>query len=51
MILGQLAGSFVFDRTRGVIWWQAPLYSALASSFVAISYSIRWPTWATAGSG
>jgi uncharacterized PurR-regulated membrane protein YhhQ (DUF165 family) len=35
MILGQLAGSFVFDRTRGVIWWQAPLYSALTSSFAA----------------
>jgi len=35
MILGQLAGAFVFDRTRGVIWWQAPLYSALTSSFAA----------------
>lgn len=36
MILGQLAGSFVFDRTRGVVWWQAPLYGALASSFAAM---------------
>ena len=36
MIFGQLAGSFVFDRTRGVIWWQAPLYSALTSSFTAM---------------
>jgi uncharacterized PurR-regulated membrane protein YhhQ (DUF165 family) len=36
MTWGQLAGSFVFDRTRGPIWWQAPLYGALTSSFVAM---------------
>jgi uncharacterized PurR-regulated membrane protein YhhQ (DUF165 family) len=36
MALGQLAGTFVFDRTRGVVWWNAPLYSALTSSFVAM---------------
>jgi uncharacterized PurR-regulated membrane protein YhhQ (DUF165 family) len=36
MALGQLAGTFVFDRTRGVVWWKAPLYSALTSSFVAM---------------
>lgn len=36
MVLGQLAGTFVFDRTRGVVWWKAPLYGALTSSFVAM---------------
>jgi len=32
MVLAQLLGVFVFDRTRGVDWWKAPLYSALAAS-------------------
>lgn len=36
MMSGQLAGAFVFDRTRGVVWWKAPLQSALTSSFVAV---------------
>jgi uncharacterized PurR-regulated membrane protein YhhQ (DUF165 family) len=36
MVLGQLAGAFVFDRTRGVVWWKAPLYGALTSSFLAM---------------
>jgi uncharacterized PurR-regulated membrane protein YhhQ (DUF165 family) len=36
MAIGQLAGVYVFDRTRGVEWWRAPLYSALASSFIAM---------------
>lgn len=36
MSIGQLVGVFVFDRTRGVEWWRAPLYSALAASFVAV---------------
>jgi uncharacterized PurR-regulated membrane protein YhhQ (DUF165 family) len=36
MFLGQLAGVYVFDRTRGVAWWNAPAYSALASAFVAM---------------
>lgn len=35
LVLGQLAGAFVFDRTRGVVWWQAPFYGALTSSFAA----------------
>lgn len=35
MVIGQLLGAFVFDRTRGVVWWNAPLYSALYSSFGA----------------
>ena len=36
MMLGQLAGVYVFDRTRGVVWWNAPFYSAITSSFVAV---------------
>jgi queuosine precursor transporter len=36
MSIGQLAGVYVFDRTRGVDWWSAPLYSALAASFIAM---------------
>ncbi|MCE9522746.1 MAG: VUT family protein [Alphaproteobacteria bacterium] len=36
MMLGQLAGVFVFDRTRGVEWWRAPLYSALTASFLGV---------------
>lgn len=36
MVLGQLAGVYVFDRTRGVAWWNAPAYSALTSSFIAV---------------
>ncbi len=36
MAIGQLAGVYVFDRTRGVVWWKAPLYSALTSSFIAM---------------
>lgn len=36
LVLGQLAGVYVFDRTRGVAWWNAPAYGALTSSFVAM---------------
>lgn len=32
MVFGQLLGVVVFDRTRGVDWWKAPLYGALAAS-------------------
>ena len=35
LVVGQVLGVFVFDRTRGVVWWKAPLYSALASAFAA----------------
>jgi len=34
-VLAQSFGAFIFDRTRGVVWWHAPLYAALASSFVS----------------
>lgn len=36
MVLGQLAGAWVFEQVRGVVWWKAPLQSALTSSFVAM---------------
>jgi hypothetical protein len=36
MMIGQLAGIYVFDRTRGVAWWNAPFYGALASSLVSM---------------
>ena len=36
MALSQLLGVFVFDRTRGIEWWRAPLYGALASSFAFV---------------
>jgi uncharacterized PurR-regulated membrane protein YhhQ (DUF165 family) len=51
MAIGQLAGVYVFDRTRGVVWWKAPLYSALTSSFVAMflfypfAYAGSEPNW------
>jgi uncharacterized PurR-regulated membrane protein YhhQ (DUF165 family) len=35
-VVAQTFGAFVFDRTRGVIWWHAPLYAALASSFLSM---------------
>lgn len=35
-IVAQCFGAFVFDRTRGVVWWHAPLYAALASSFLSM---------------
>ncbi|MFM9862436.1 MAG: VUT family protein [Micropepsaceae bacterium] len=52
MAIGQLAGVYVFDRTRGVVWWKAPLYSALTSSFIAMflfypsAYAGSVPNWA-----
>ncbi|MBI1213178.1 MAG: hypothetical protein GC190_17065 [Alphaproteobacteria bacterium] len=35
-VVAQTFGAFVFDRTRGVIWWHAPLYAALASTFLSM---------------
>lgn len=35
-VVAQSFGAFVFDRTRGVIWWNAPLYAALASTFLSM---------------
>jgi uncharacterized PurR-regulated membrane protein YhhQ (DUF165 family) len=36
MVLGQLAGAWVFEQTRGVVWWKAPLQSTLTSAFIAM---------------
>jgi uncharacterized PurR-regulated membrane protein YhhQ (DUF165 family) len=36
MVIGQLAGTYVFEHTRGVVWWKAPAYSALTASFVSM---------------
>jgi uncharacterized PurR-regulated membrane protein YhhQ (DUF165 family) len=35
-VVAQSFGAFVFDRTRGPVWWHAPLYAALASSFLSM---------------
>lgn len=35
-VIAQTFGAFVFDRTRGIVWWHAPLYAALASSFLSM---------------
>jgi hypothetical protein len=35
-VVAQSFGALVFDRTRGVVWWHAPLYAALASSFLSM---------------
>lgn len=34
--LGLWIGAVVFDRTRGVEWWNAPALSALTATFVAV---------------
>jgi uncharacterized PurR-regulated membrane protein YhhQ (DUF165 family) len=41
LLLAQLFSALVFDRTRGVIWWQAPLYAGLwgAVIFAGTFYS------------
>ncbi len=50
-VVAQSFGALVFDRTRGVVWWHAPLYAALASSFLSmfIFYPIAYfgtdPIW------
>lgn len=36
MTIGQLASVYVFELTRGVVWWKAPLYSALTNTFIAM---------------
>lgn len=34
LVLGLLFSALIFDWTRGVVWWTAPLYSALWGSIV-----------------
>ena len=35
-VVAQSFGALVFDRTRGVVWWHAPLYAGLGSSFLSM---------------
>ena len=50
-VIAQSFGALVFDRTRGVVWWHAPLYAALASSFLSMfifypaAYFATDPVW------
>lgn len=48
MTLGQVASIVIFDRTRGVEWWNAPAYAALSATLVAmpVFYALAY-----AGSG
>jgi len=36
LTLGQAAAVMVFDRTRGVEWWNAPAYAALTAALIAM---------------
>jgi uncharacterized PurR-regulated membrane protein YhhQ (DUF165 family) len=36
LMLGQAVSVIVFDRTRGVEWWNAPAYSALTATLVSM---------------
>ena len=47
-ILGQAIGATFFDRTRGVVWWHAPFFGALAG---AIFYVLIFYVGAFAGTG
>jgi len=44
IILGQIVGIYVFDRTRGRTWWGAPLFSALwgQTVFVLLFYTLAY---------
>lgn len=45
LIVAHVAAAFVFDRTRGIHWWTAPLYASLIGGivFVAIFYGVVQP--------
>lgn len=54
MTLGQAFGVVIFDKTRGVDWWNAPAYGALTASLVAMpvfyllayaGVNAMWPHW------
>lgn len=36
LLLGQAASVIVFDRTRGVEWWNAPAYASLTATLIAM---------------
>ncbi|MFZ1991072.1 MAG: VUT family protein [Alphaproteobacteria bacterium] len=44
IIVGQVVGIYVFDRTRGRTWWGAPLFSALwgQTAFVVLFYTLAY---------
>ena len=44
ILLGQIVGIYVFDRTRGRTWWGAPLFAALwgQTVFVLLFYSLAY---------
>lgn len=50
-VVAQSFGAFVFDRVRGPVWWHAPLYAALSSSFLSMfifypaAYFLTDPIW------
>lgn len=45
LIVAHGIASFVFDRTRGVLWWTAPFYASFVGGlvFVAIFYGVVQP--------
>lgn len=54
MTLGQAMGVVIFDKTRGVEWWNAPAYGALTASLIAMpvfyllafaGVNTTWPHW------
>lgn len=36
LLLAQLLSALVFDRTRGILWWQAPLYAGLWGAIIFV---------------
>lgn len=44
IIVGQVVGIYVFDRTRGRTWWGAPLFSALwgQTAFILLFYTLAY---------
>jgi hypothetical protein len=45
LILSHVVAAFVFDRTRGVHWWTAPLWATIVGGllFVGVYYALSQP--------
>jgi uncharacterized PurR-regulated membrane protein YhhQ (DUF165 family) len=45
LIVAHIVAAFIFDRTRGVHWWTAPLYASLIGGliFVGVFYGVTQP--------